>query len=414
MGRPTSSPRTRDLERTHEPFEKRLAGARREKKAERERSRSETTRDARSDGPRHADERSAVRDRSERSRETTASGDDGEQKRVDAQADDASTSQTTADGVEQAANVEPRATTTHDDEADPSRRASNTSTEPELQVAPQIAAPLPRAEAIALELDGEGLPSETTANAPSPRAVSNDANDAAADESAAGDAPATFQDALDAESSIVEGRDAFGANDAEGTQAAEVERDGDSEAKPREVGDARAGERNAQPHEIVARKHEHTQAAEKPNATNAPREAVLSNQRAADVLRQVRMQIAPDMRHATLQLEPAELGRISIRIAMRGGEVHAEVRAEKRSTLDALERHAPELRAALERAGLATGQLALQLGLDDSRSQQGSQHESGGAGNARTSFESGTAAPRALQRALSRSLDNEHGVDTYA
>ncbi len=86
-------------------------------------------------------------------------------------------------------------------------------------------------------------------------------------------------------------------------------------------------------------------------------------QRAADVLRQFRMHLHPGLRTATLQLAPAELGRLSIRIRVEGERVQAVVRADSEETLRALERHVPELEATFSDQGFE--ELALELGLAD-------------------------------------------------
>jgi len=84
-------------------------------------------------------------------------------------------------------------------------------------------------------------------------------------------------------------------------------------------------------------------------------------ERAASIVRQFRAALRPGMQRATLELHPKELGAISIQLAMSGAGVSARVRAESAQTLADLERHAPELRAALERQGLRVGELRLEL-----------------------------------------------------
>lgn len=84
--------------------------------------------------------------------------------------------------------------------------------------------------------------------------------------------------------------------------------------------------------------------------------------RAEDVLRQFRNLLHPALRSVTLQLEPRELGRLSIRVAMHEGRVSAQVRAERPETLDLLRKHLPELQAALAGAGIQTESFTLELG----------------------------------------------------
>ena len=87
-----------------------------------------------------------------------------------------------------------------------------------------------------------------------------------------------------------------------------------------------------------------------------------SNERAARVLEQVRFFVQPGMKHATLELTPANLGRIDVEISMDRGELAAHLRVDAIDTYEALQRHMPELRASLERAGLDVTQLELSFG----------------------------------------------------
>lgn len=73
---------------------------------------------------------------------------------------------------------------------------------------------------------------------------------------------------------------------------------------------------------------------------------------AADVLRQVRVALDPARRSVTVRLDPRELGSISIRLDLGVGRVRAVLRAETPMALELLERHLPELRAALAAQGL--------------------------------------------------------------
>ncbi|MCY3001603.1 MAG: flagellar hook-length control protein FliK [Planctomycetota bacterium] len=144
-------------------------------------------------------------------------------------------------------------------------------------------------------------------------------------------------------------------------------------------------------------------------AKSAPRnEPPVTPERAADMLRQIRLQLSPELRQATIQLEPRELGRISVKVTMRGGSAHAELRVEKRSALDALQKQMPELEAALERAGLGGGELSLQLGLEEREGR----HEAPESAPTRRSLQFN--APASLARALSARLPATSGIDTYA
>jgi len=158
-----------------------------------------------------------------------------------------------------------------------------------------------------------------------------------------------------------------------------------------------------------------TDAAMPARAEARPAAAAPAMDQAADVLRQVRVYLTPGMRQATLQLEPATLGRISIRIAMREGRARTEVRAEKASALEALQRHVPELRAALERQGIEAGEFDLSLGFGGERGEP-SGHSSGSAGRGDAASASGAepVTARLASPALTRALLDDSGVDTYA
>jgi flagellar hook-length control protein FliK len=134
----------------------------------------------------------------------------------------------------------------------------------------------------------------------------------------------------------------------------------------------------------------------------------LAEQRAADILRQVRVALQPTERQATIQLDPPELGRIAIRIAVRKGRVDAELRVEDRATLDVLARHVPELRATLERSGLHAGTFDLQLGFGERRGETTPRRAP------RTTNDIHIAAPRELRTALASNLGRDSAVDTYA
>lgn len=141
-----------------------------------------------------------------------------------------------------------------------------------------------------------------------------------------------------------------------------------------------------------------------------PKEAPVSAEKAAAMLRQIRVHLQPGMREALIQLEPRELGRISIKVAVRGEAAHAELRVSKRATLEALERSLPELRAALERAGLGGGEVSLQLDLSSRDGREESSFPSA-AGRSRPAA---APLPHGLVAALQRRGPSSDGVDTYA
>jgi len=85
---------------------------------------------------------------------------------------------------------------------------------------------------------------------------------------------------------------------------------------------------------------------------------------AAEVLRQIRLALNPSAKRVVVDLNPEELGRLTIKMTMQDGRVSALVRAESPQTLELLERHLPELRAALAEGGVETGDIDLQLASD--------------------------------------------------
>ena len=87
-------------------------------------------------------------------------------------------------------------------------------------------------------------------------------------------------------------------------------------------------------------------------------------EQASDILKQVRLHLSPETRSATVNLKPAELGRVSIRIVVDGDQVQAVIRAESPEALAALEQYMPELQAALGDRGFQDADLELSLGFD--------------------------------------------------
>lgn len=86
------------------------------------------------------------------------------------------------------------------------------------------------------------------------------------------------------------------------------------------------------------------------------------NDRAATALEQIRVALGPGVRRATVALTPAHLGRVDVTIAMEKDGLVAHLRVEAPDTYQALERHLPELRASLERAGLDVSQIDIAQG----------------------------------------------------
>ena len=84
-------------------------------------------------------------------------------------------------------------------------------------------------------------------------------------------------------------------------------------------------------------------------------------ERDAAILRQLRAQLAPGRRELTMRLDPADLGRLQLRLALRSGRLTATVRAESPEALAAIERQLPELAASLESQGFEVQDFDLEL-----------------------------------------------------
>jgi hypothetical protein len=131
--------------------------------------------------------------------------------------------------------------------------------------------------------------------------------------------------------------------------------------------------------------------------------------RASQVLQQLRMHLHPGLRSATVQLHPAELGRLAIRVSLEEGGVVARVAAESEEALAVLQRHVPELEAAFADQGF--GELSFEFVLDQ---------QAGGEPGAQAE---GRDVSRELERRLEEDTDHQNprradsngvGVDTYA
>ena len=146
-------------------------------------------------------------------------------------------------------------------------------------------------------------------------------------------------------------------------------------------------------------------------AAAAPPPPPAESARASEILRQLRVQLAPGLRSATIQLSPPEFGRISIRIRLERGELSAVVRAEKRETLDALQRHVPELEATLGQLGIRAREIDLQLGFEQQGTRQGAQEPPSSRGGDHEHDPRAREHERRLFASLSARAG---GIDTYA
>jgi flagellar hook-length control protein FliK len=149
-----------------------------------------------------------------------------------------------------------------------------------------------------------------------------------------------------------------------------------------------------------------SQATSEVNDTEATRRA----ERGAEVLRQIRLNLTGAAREVSIQLRPAELGRIQIRLGVRGGEASAEVTVERQETLDLLRGHLPELRAALAERGLDSGEI--NLGLWDGNGEWGEREDN--AGQRPVMAGSLKALAETTNEAWMDWLDPDVGVDLYA
>ena len=182
-----------------------------------------------------------------------------------------------------------------------------------------------------------------------------------------------------------------------------------STAPQRNIGGrASAGQPTAQPQPLEATKSAPTKtptaALSSPELSEA-QEA----QRAAQVLNQFRMQLHPGLRSATIQLAPAELGRLSIRIQVEGDQVQARISADNEETLSVLRQHVHELESAFADQGYQ--ELGFEFVLDQETARHGgeSSHE--------------RDASRGLEQLVDNTFTSEEGirnrsdalgVDTYA
>jgi len=107
-----------------------------------------------------------------------------------------------------------------------------------------------------------------------------------------------------------------------------------------------------------------TEAARQPQAPQMARAAVPQ-----PPVEQVAIRIATlargGMDMIRIQLEPADLGRVDVRLQMMGGEVTATVTADRQETLDLLQRDSRALQQALQEAGLKTSGEGLSFSLRD-------------------------------------------------
>lgn len=139
---------------------------------------------------------------------------------------------------------------------------------------------------------------------------------------------------------------------------------------------------------------------------------------AAEVLRQIRAELRPGLRHVRVDLDPPELGHLTIRVAMREGRVTAVIQAESATTFELLERQAPELRASLAQNGVEAQDLSIELGSGRSHGEQRGEGQGGQPPSSPHRKQNTGDSPE--DAALTQTTDEthrphaEHGIDTYA
>lgn len=147
-------------------------------------------------------------------------------------------------------------------------------------------------------------------------------------------------------------------------------------------------------------------AANTPLADSAP---VPMNGLAADIA----LRAAGGNSRFEIRLDPAELGRIDVRLDVdKHGNVTSHLTVERPATLDMLRRDAPQLQQALEDAGLKTGDSGLQFSLrDQSSSGQNNDNGSGRHSQRVVIADEDTVPAQIAGRTYGRMLGASGGVD---
>lgn len=134
--------------------------------------------------------------------------------------------------------------------------------------------------------------------------------------------------------------------------------------------------------------------------------------RAESILSQVKLRFSSGLRSATMNLNPAELGKVRIEIKVEAGSIRAQIRVETPEALAALERQLPELKAMFAQDGLELSEFDLGLasqGAFDQDANSNANQESGSADD------SGAAEPAPDQMEhLTQALADAAGLDLIA
>jgi flagellar hook-length control protein FliK len=137
-------------------------------------------------------------------------------------------------------------------------------------------------------------------------------------------------------------------------------------------------------------------------------------ERAERILDRIRLNLRPEQGRATIQLEPRELGRVTIDLTVRAGRVEARLLAEQPEALATLESHVPELRAMFEQRGIDPQNLHLSFGMAGHESGPGGEPSRDGASRPRTQPIETEALSAGQRTGLTLALADSLGIDTYA
>jgi flagellar hook-length control protein FliK len=175
-------------------------------------------------------------------------------------------------------------------------------------------------------------------------------------------------------------------------------------AAPRDTRDADAASRFADPRGALPTSA--TTHAAKPASPAAPAPIRATVAELPKVFDRLAVHVHNADRKAIVELDPPELGRLSIALSLEsGGRVRAEMRAERPSGYAALQSQLSQLHASLIERGFTSASVDLQLGLSNHDSQQSSAQRDGArsSGGARRTL--ADADVRALVAAPAGAID---------
>ncbi|MFT5464772.1 MAG: hypothetical protein ACI8QS_003679 [Planctomycetota bacterium] len=176
----------------------------------------------------------------------------------------------------------------------------------------------------------------------------------------------------------------------------------------------------ALPDALATRGDSTTTKAPKSTPQAEPQPSTKETAEAAEILRQIKVATTSGVRSMTVELAPLALGRVQIRVSLRGKSMNAVIEADNPETFAALEKQAPELRALLSEA---TGGRDVNLTLLGGETQgQGPGERSLDSSGNRAENRSTTTGVEAARNEQDESTDpartpvslNEGAIDTYA